>query len=123
MKPNQTESCQPSLASSARCATDDELIDVLRIRLRNRANATVLLSEFRAAERILTCWADQSLCDQVEFEVTFCDGCVVRGSFPAVHVGRRKRSLGALVIRLLDGIVPASTDVPEGPLSRYLIPF
>lgn len=101
--------------------SNDELIDVVRIRLRNPAKGTVLLSDFRCADKILASWAHEASCDQVEFEVTFFDGYIVRGSYPFARTGKRKRSLGAQVSHMLSCITATTEDAPAHGLLRYLI--
>jgi hypothetical protein len=100
----------------------DELIDVVRIRLSNPARATALLSEFWSADRVLASWAAQPGCKQVNFEVTFFDGFVVRGSYAHFKNGRRCKPFSAHVRSLLR---PESDQAPSDcgfAFARYLVP-
>ena len=74
-------------ALAASCAA--EPIDVVRIRLTRSTRATVVVSEFRMANRVLADWADQAAQAapaperqrdlQVDYEVLFYDGYRLRG--------------------------------------------
>jgi hypothetical protein len=99
----------------------DEPIDVARIRLQNRNDATVVLSDFRSAERVLACWANMRPNGQVVFEVTFVDGQVACGCY-AFGKRRGRCSLGAHVRRVLLAAVPMPEQAVPGCLARYLIP-
>lgn len=103
----------------------DELIDVVRIRLSNPAHATALLSEFWSADRVLASWAAQPGCKQVNFEVTFFDGFVVRGSYAHFTNGKRSKPFSSHVRNLLrltlSGAEQAAPDSASDS-SRYLVP-
>lgn len=107
-------------------AKSDELIDVLRIRLSTPACATALMSEFWRADRVLANWAAQADCKQVNFEVMFCDGFVVRGSYAHFKNGKRSRPFSSHVRSMLKLATPASggeQPLVQPALSRYLVPM
>jgi hypothetical protein len=81
--------------------SDDEQIDVLRIRLWNPQHATAMLSEFHAADRVLASWAGRPDCSPVGFEVTFIDGYIVRGCHEFFRLGKRKCLFSTHVRKLL----------------------
>jgi hypothetical protein len=99
----------------------DEPIEVARIRLQDWINATVVLSDFRSADRVLACWSAIRPRGQVAFEVTFADGQVACGCY-AFGKRRERCSLGTHVRRVLLAGVPAPEQAEPGCLERYLIP-
>jgi hypothetical protein len=104
----------------------DDHVDVLRIRLRTAARTTALLSEFRCADRLLASWASHADCAPVEFEVTFCDGHVVRGCYAFFKNGKLRRSLSVHVRRELRGPVRVADPMAPAPKplsARYLVPL
>jgi hypothetical protein len=93
-----------------------EPVDVVRIRLVRRAGATVVVSEFRAANRVLADWAAQACSDcQVDFEVTFFDGLRLRGCHPLLRRGKCDASLSRAVRRLVKGMAQ------DRGTARYLV--
>jgi hypothetical protein len=102
-------------------AVVDEPIEVARIRLQDRINATVVLSDFRSADRVLACWANTRPRGQVAFEVTYADGQVACGCY-AFGKRRERCSLGGHVRRVLLAAVPMPEQAAPGCLERYLIP-
>jgi hypothetical protein len=113
----------PSKAPAAAGESADELIDVVRIRLSNRARATALLSEFQGADRVLAAWAGTPGCSPVDFEITFFDGHVVRGCYEFISRGRPARSFSTHVRRLLrPRDAQAAGAAPVRDLSRYAAP-
>jgi hypothetical protein len=105
MRPSSTER-----ASSAERI--DEHIDVLRIRLWNPTRATVLISEFQSADRVLARWGLHADRDHVGFEIVFADGTVVSGSHEFFRNGKRRCLFSTHVRRLMD----------QAARSRYAIP-
>jgi hypothetical protein len=82
---------------------EEELAEVLRIRLWNPQHTTALLAEFHAADRVLAVWAGRPDCNPVGFEVTFQDGRSVRGVHKFFHRGKRRCLFGTHVHKLLRG--------------------
>ncbi|WP_296952824.1 hypothetical protein [uncultured Massilia sp.] len=112
-------------AHAASCAA--EPIDVVRIRLTRRASATVVVSEFRMANRVLAGWADEAApaCRdvQVDYDIVFFDGYRLRGCHDLLRRGRSHVSLSRVVRRLFkamaQGASMASAALAEP--SRYLV--
>jgi hypothetical protein len=127
----------PIHALVASCAA--EPIDVVRIRLTRAASATVVVSEFRMANRVLADWADQAAQAapaavrggdlQVDYEVLFFDGYRLRGCHELLRKGRCHVSLSRVVRRLFKtmaqgaaALAPnAPPGLPQSELSRYLV--
>ena len=119
----------PIHALAASCAI--EPIDVVRIRLTRPAAATVLVSEFRMANRVLADWADQagqaSRDVQVDYEVVFYDGYRLRGCHDLLRKGRCHASLSREVRRLFKSMAQGAAalapvpGLPQSELSRYLV--
>lgn len=107
--------------SSSDTSGVDEPIEVARIRLQNRIDAMVVLSDFRSADRVLACWATARPRGQVAFEVTFADGKVACGCY-ALGKRRERCSLGAHVRQILLATMPMPGKSASGCLERYLIP-
>jgi len=80
---------------------EDAQAEVLRIRLWNPQHATALMAEYHAADRVLAAWAGRPECDPVGFEVTFCDGHIVRGEHRFFHRGKRRCLFATHVRKLL----------------------
>jgi hypothetical protein len=93
--------------------SSNEHIDVTRIRLWNPKNATVLISEFQSADRVLARWALQSDRGQVGFEIVFADGYTVSGTHEFFRDGKRRCLFSTHVRRLMG---------PELSKSRYAVP-
>lgn len=97
-----------------------EPIDVVRIRLTRPSSATVVVSEFRMANRVLAEWAGKAApaCADVsiDYEVVFFDGYRLRGCHELLRRGRCEASLSRVVRRLFKGMLPG---VPEP--TRYLV--
>nr|WP_314539010.1 hypothetical protein [uncultured Massilia sp.] len=124
-------------ALAASCAA--EPIDVVRIRLTRSTSATVVVSEFRMANRVLADWADQAAQAapapgrhgdlQVDYEVLFFDGYRLRGCHALLRKGRCHVSLSRVVRRLFKtmaqgaaALAPnAVAGLPQSELSRYLV--
>jgi hypothetical protein len=70
---------------------NDEASEVVRIRLASSPRVTVFLSEFLAADRIVSNWAEQKTATDVSFEVTLGNGSVIRGTYE-----RTKRRKGTV---------------------------
>jgi hypothetical protein len=107
--------------SSSYTSDVDEPIEVVRIRLQNRIDAMVVLSDFRSANRVLACWASARPRGQVAFEVTFADGQVACGCY-AYGKRRERRSFGAHVHQVLLAALPMPEKAAPGCLERYLLP-
>jgi hypothetical protein len=75
--------------------------DVVRIRLWNAQNATVFVSEFHKAERVLEEWGSLPGRRPVGFEIRFVDGAVVEGAHELFRNGKRRCLLATHVRRLL----------------------
>lgn len=87
------------------CYSIFEPIDVVRIRLTRRAGGTVVVSEFRMANRVLADWAAQACHDcQVDYEVTFFDGFRLQGCHALLRKGKCHPSLSRVVRRLFKGM-------------------
>lgn len=119
-------------AIAACCAS--EPIDVVRIRLTRPSSATVVVSEFRMANRVLADWAERAapVCRdvKVDYEVVFFDGYRLRGCHDLLRKGRCHASLSRVVRRLFKAmaqgaaaIAPAAPvpGLPQAELSRYLV--
>lgn len=103
-----------------------EQVEVMRIRLRNPASATALLGEFQSADRVLARWGSLMDGSPVDFEVTFHDGYVVRGSHAFFRKGKRRCLLATHVRRMLERAVrqaDAGFPVPKPDLARYALPL
>jgi hypothetical protein len=102
---------------------EDELIDVVRIRLSNRARATTLLSEFNSADQVIANWSSDPGCNPVEFEITFFDGHVVRGCYEFFSSGKTRHAFSRHVRRLLrpPALEQAQANAARD-LSRYAAP-
>ena len=105
------------------CCSAAEPIDVVRIRLTRRAGGTVLVSEFRMANRVLADWAAQARSDcQVDFEVTFYDGLRLQGCHALLRKGKCLASLSRVVRRLFKGMAQGLGAQPAGfEPARYLV--
>ena len=79
-------------------------LDIVRIRLWDRRNATAVMSELYTADQVLARWGSRpgSLGTPVGFEVTFLDGEVVEGSHVFFNKGKRRVLFATHVRRLLD---------------------
>ncbi|MFK3737434.1 hypothetical protein [Massilia sp. TN1-12] len=124
-------------ALAASCAA--EPIDVVRIRLTRSTRATVVVSEFRMANRVLADWADQAAQAapaperqrdlQVDYEVLFYDGYRLRGCHELLRKGRCHMSLSRVVRRLFKSMAQGAAalapnavpGLPQSELSRYLV--
>jgi hypothetical protein len=105
--------------------SDDEQVDVLRIRMWNPQHATAMLSEFHLADRVLARWGDRPDCNPVGFEVTFVDGYIVRGCYEFFRKGKRRCLFSTYVRRLLrSAAFPAgqAMALANPAVSRYLVP-
>jgi hypothetical protein len=103
-------------------ASQDEKIDVTQIRISQAGVlGAAVLGEFRAADRLLSDWAD---CGkeyvEVDFEVTFQDGYAYRGRYGFRRRSRTRPSLSKFVRRAFDGQNPGDDKLPPCP-DRYLI--
>lgn len=116
-----------SLQALAACGAS-EPIDVVRIRLTRPSSATVMVSEFRMANRVLADWAGQAApaCRdvRVDYEVVFFDGYRLRGCHDLLRKGRCHASLSRVVRKLFKGMaqgaaaLAAPVQVPGLPLSE-----
>lgn len=104
---------------------EDELIDVLRIRLWNSNNATAVLSDFYSTERVLAQWAQASGCGAVRFEVSFVDGYVLKGAHAFYSMGKRQRTFSTHLHHVMKRMAEAEDFAqlpPTKDASRYMIP-
>lgn len=104
---------------------EDEQIDLLRIRLWDVRNCTAVLSDFYGAERVLAQWALDGRCNGVHFEVSFIDGCVVKGYHEFFNKGKRSCTFSAHLRRMLKLMAnrPDLSPLTHGRnMSRYLVP-
>lgn len=100
------------------CMCPDEKIDVTRIRISQAGIHAAVLGEFRAADRLLSDWADSAKeYLEVDFEVVFEDGYAYRGRY-----GFRRRSRGrpSLSKFVRQAFATRSDKLPPRP-ERYLI--
>lgn len=103
----------------------DEQIDVVRIRLWNSANATAVLSDFNATERVITRWGQGSDSGAVRYEVTFVDGYVLSGSHEFFVKGKRKCTFCTHLRRLFTpfaSVAECLHAAPPGATLCYGIP-
>lgn len=99
----------------------DEKIDVTKIRITLAGIHAAVLGEFRAADRLLSAWADDVKdIFEVDFEVTFQDGYAYCGHYAYRRRSRGRPSLSKFVQREFTGRGPASGKLPPRP-DRYLI--
>ena len=103
---------------------DEDLIDVVRIKLWNCGAATAILTDFRSADRVLATWTCNPERRPVDFEITFFDGYVMRGSYELTLKKRGKRSFSSHLKYLLR---PPATQLagamPACDLHRYAAPI
>lgn len=112
----------PNVGSAA-LNSDDELFDIVRIRLWNRQDTIAILSELFMAERVLERWGGQADASPVRFEITFIKGQVIRGSHVFFHKGKRKTLLSTYVRKLLGSKGERSPHVhglPLGPVPGHV---
>lgn len=76
--------------------------DVVRIRLQRCAKSTVMVSEFRSADRVLADWARESGCDCIDFEVKFFDGCILRGCYAIAPKAKSRQAFSKHIRHLHD---------------------
>ncbi|HEY1148470.1 MAG TPA: hypothetical protein VGF27_07845 [Pseudoduganella sp.] len=98
----------------------DEKIDVTQIRITQAGCHAAVLGEFRAADRLLSAWADGVKDFAVDFEVKFEDGYAYRGHYAYRRRSRGRPSLSKFVLREFSGRGPASGELPPRP-DLYLI--
>lgn len=105
------------------CCSAVEPIDVVRIRLTRRAASTVVVSEFRMANRVLADWAAQARHDcHVDFEIVFFDGFRLQGCHALLRKGKCHASLSRAVRRLFKGMAQGMETAPTGfEPTRYLV--
>ena len=77
----------------------DEKIDVTQIRITQAGCHAAVLGEFRAADRLLSAWADGVKDFAVDFEVKFEDGYAYRGHYAYRRRSRGRPSLSKFVLR------------------------
>ncbi|GGC66787.1 hypothetical protein [Undibacterium terreum] len=93
---------------------DDEKIDVSKIKVSQPGLQLVaVLGEFRAADRLVSAWAqcctDYFVCD---FEVTFIDGFVFSGRYESWRKSRSRPPLSAYIKMQLNAFMTGKRDCP-----------
>lgn len=99
---------------------DEEMIEAIRIRLYN-AHTTAVLTEFRAADRVLAGWLVKPRgALTIDFQVTFCDGFVFFGCY---KYDKRKRCVPRLsdFVRTSLEALTAAQPAWLPKLSRYTV--
>jgi hypothetical protein len=100
-----------ALANSAEVESEHEKIGIARIKLRHsHLQLTAVLAGFFEVDRMLAAWNTQAAVPvQCEFEVSFTDGNLIRGSYELWHRARGRPSLCNFIRTCL---LPAHGHIP-----------